>query len=301
MDLIEYLEENDIRVWTKGKNVSRNWIGLTCPFCADDSNHLGIKLTDYRCHCWKCGPKNLIQVLRELLDLSYPEAKRIVDDLNPCDTKGFKNEEREIKKRLIEGLPKEAQRKFPQLHLDYLRSRGFAPLKTIRKYSLRAVGPIGEYKFRIIIPVIHENRLITFTSRDVTDQQEPKYKAAPSNVYANPKHYVFGLNMVSPGDSCILVEGPFDVMKLGKGAISFFGVSVHGKQIVHLKKKKINTLHICFDNDTTGIRSARLISKQLFPLVKRVNIVHLTEANDPGALSREQGKILMNVLNINTS
>jgi len=82
MDIIELLEEHDIQFWRTGKNVSRGWVGLQCPFCDDDSNHLGIHKKSLRCRCWKCGGHKLINTLMEVLSIPFKEAKKISQSLD---------------------------------------------------------------------------------------------------------------------------------------------------------------------------------------------------------------------------
>lgn len=298
MDIVELFEENGIRVWTSGKNVSKGWIGLQCPYCIDDTNHLGVRLSDYKVRCWKCGGKRLSSILHTLLNISYREAfKLIKDELEPPDSP-MEDEDVEVIDRVYEGklsvkLPEEATKHFPKLHLDYLRSRNFKPRKLIRQYHLRAVNLHGQYKFRIIIPVFYDGRIITFTSRDVTDAAEERYKAAPKKTYPNIDHYIYGLSRIPQGGSAILVEGPSDVWRLGAGAISFFGTSQHPKQLAQLVKRRVRTVHILFDNDEPGKRASLRLAKEMASYVKEVNLLTLVDYPDPGKMSQEDADLLM--------
>jgi hypothetical protein len=93
MDIVELLEENNVRIWTRGNNVSKGWIGLNCPFCDDATNHLGIKLSDYRCRCWKCGKKSLQAVLQNVLDIPSQEARDYIKNLDPANLNKLLKEE----------------------------------------------------------------------------------------------------------------------------------------------------------------------------------------------------------------
>jgi len=307
MDLIELLEEHDVRIWTSGKNVNRGWIGLTCPFCDDSSNHLGINLSTLRCRCWKCGGKSLIRVLTNVCNISSKEAREYVRDFDeteiPPEEDGYESSSQNYIDKIVNGeitlkLPEESLRHFPKLHTNYLISRNFNPHKIIPKYKLRAVGIHGPYKFRIIIPVIKNGRIITFTSRDVTDASELRYKAAPQKYYPNPKHFVYGLDSVPEGGSAVVVEGPTDVWRLGDGSVSFFGTMYHEKQIAELIRKNLTTLHILFDNDDPGIRAARMLAKQCFSIAREINIISIKEMSDPGSLSQEDAYLLMRELKL---
>ena len=77
-----------------------------------------------------------------------------------------------------------------------------------------------------------------------------------------------------------------------------FGVSCTSKQIIALKNKRIRNLFILFDNDLTGERGAEKISSMLLPIVKKIEIISLTEVNDPGELSLEEAEIIKYKLGI---
>jgi len=307
MDVIEFLEEHDIRVWTSGKNVSRGWIGLQCPFCGDDSNHLGIHRKSLQCRCWKCGKHRLPRVISELIGIRYKEAMRIIKSLDDAPDFRDKTENPIASKYFDTGgivkvaLPDEARRHFPKIHRDYLRARNYPPLKTIRKYNLRAVNNFGKYKFSILIPIILEGKIVSFTTRDVTGLRNPKYIAASQDEYPNPKHFIYNIDTVQKGGDAILVEGPTDVWRLGDRSISLLGVQHDENQLVHLYRKKINRLFIFFDNDTVGRREAKKLSKIVSPFAKVVEILSLKldGVEDPGDLSREEAEVLKETLEMN--
>jgi len=58
IDIISLFENNDIEFYSSGKNNSRGWVELNCPFCGNDpSFHLGVNLSSGIFHCWICGAK----------------------------------------------------------------------------------------------------------------------------------------------------------------------------------------------------------------------------------------------------
>lgn len=308
-NIIDFLEEFGIEFWTSGsKNVSPGWIGLQCPFpeCDDDTNHLGIRLKDKKCNCWKCGPHSLRSVIKELTDLPNDEIKSIIKFLGAADEdippyyhqQTPSSEVNKIRRKM--SLPQESSIHFPQLHLDYLRSRGFPPLKTIRKYKLRATRNLGKYKFRIIIPVYMDRKLVNFTSRDVTGEQEEKYRHAPNkDVILHRDHCVYNIDSINQNGDAILCEGPLDVMKMGDGAVSFFGVQENVQQIIALKNKKIRNLYIMFDNDKAGNKNANRIAKMFAPLFKKVEVIKLNGVEDPGQLTLEEAATIKHKLLFN--
>lgn len=301
MNIIELLQDEGIDYWTEGKNVGRNYVNIQCPYCGDESNHLGINYKSLRVRCWRCGGHKLTQLLVDLFDYDYSKAKQVVrslgaDSTPPLNVASSATPSYDGSKDVL--MPRESSIHFPKLHSEYLRSRGFPPLKTIRKYKLRAVHNLGSYKFRIIIPVFIDRRLVSFTARDVTDEQDPPYKMASKNeCLLDRDQILFNIDSVPKGGDAILVEGPLDAMKLGDNAICPFGIEVNLGQILLLKKKKIRRLFIIFDNPKkdrgAGQRAAKELAPILAPLIeRRIEIVTLTKVMDPGDLTIESAKAL---------
>lgn len=303
MELKEFLDDLDIEYWDSGKNVTIGWLNIQCPFCDDDSNHLGIRVKDLRVHCWKCGPKNLLRLVRELTHTSYREAKEIVKKVDASFY--IQPETKEDRQKLLNydnfvKLPKESTRHFPKMHRDYLRSRGLKPLETIRTYKLRAVYNYGKYAFRIIIPIFKDGRLASFTSRDVTGYGEPKYKhAGPLESVLKAKNLLYGADEITKGGDAVMVEGVIDKWKLGKGAMATLGTMVSGQQMVQLASMELRKLFIFFDNDRAGRVSARKLSKTVAPLAKQVEIIKLSgKGKDPGELTKEEAYMVMKSLRL---
>lgn len=295
MDIFEFLDEYDVEYWTEGNNVSLGWVNICCLFCDDESNHLGINLSNLRVRCWRCGEHYLTDLISEIAQCSTKEAKAIQKALLADRTvePPILEKEASSAKRKAVLLPTESTTHFPKMHTEYLEGRGFNPRQIIRRYKLRSCYTVGRYKFRIIIPIYLHNRLVSFTSRDVTDEQDPPYKNASSGeVILTPKRTVYNYDNIQQGGSAILVEGPIDVWKLGKPAISILGVEHTEDQILYLMKKKINTLFILFDNDRAGRKAARRLGRVMASIIKNVELIFLKDTNDPGALTLSEAEFL---------
>ena len=282
-DVISYLEDKGIKYW-KGprKNISRNWIGINCPWCDDPSNHLGINLENNLINCWRCGKKGSIMKLLLKLEKSYNYAIRtLMKYQNDYKIKLEPIEEtKEVK------LP--GDNNFTKMHLDFLLKRGLNPDFVIDHYKLKACGPAGKYKFRIIIPVFVGGRLVTFTSRDITGKRT-KYMHCPSNKSIMPiKSTLYNIDRAR--DTVVLVEGVFDVFRLGDGSIASFGTELTKNQISLLLKKEIKNIFIMFDSD--AIDKAKKVAATISTLFDHVEIIKLKEG-DAANLSEEDAKILM--------
>jgi len=267
----------------KGKNVSHGWIGVTCPFCDDLSNHLGIHLKTGTCSCFKCGETGtIIKYLSEKLN-SFNKAIQVLENSIPRELRSLL-EERKKEKITRVNLPKEAKRQITPYHAGYLHSRNFDYKKVTEKYNLHFCGPVGDWANRIIVPIINNYRLVTFTSVDISDETRMRYKHLKAEKSVIPvKEYLFGLEHTD-GHSCCLTEGLFDQFRIGSGAVCSFGVKLTPKQIKLLSKFK--RVLICFDGDETGRKGANKIANDISVFCD-VEILNLPEGTDPDKLSKD--------------
>jgi DNA primase len=297
MNILQFFEEFQIKYWIQGKNVSKGHVNIQCPFCNDQSNHLGINILNLnKCNCWKCGRKNFVDIVAYILEANHKEAKLFIKD--NIDTKNIifdKEITASIKRRAV--LPKEATDNFPKMHLKYLKDRGFNPNQVIKKFNLKACGIDGRYKFRIIIPIYQYHKLVSFTSRDITNKQKLKYLTSPHSLIERNKLF-FNFDSVSYGDNAIIVEGPMDAMKIGDKCFSFLGVGITNERILEISKKKINNLYIFFDRDHAGRYGSEKLARTLAPLVKEIHVLRLTEKKDPGELTLDEVQLLRQTIEI---
>lgn len=294
MNLKDFFEEYGVQYWTSGKNVSRGCINITCMFCDDTSNHLGIRKSNLKAKCWRCGSHYFGNVVKYIVGCSLKEAKEIIKSLEVTGPVGGESSEDKNTKSPFNvlrraQLPPEATKEFPSIHLRYLKSRGFKPRKIIRKYNLHACYTHGDFKFRIIIPIYQNRRLVAYTSRDVTDSQDLRYKAADRlDCVIDPREAIYNFDSIKPHKDAFCVEGPTDVWKMGDGAFCFMGVSITAQRILELAEKKINNLYIFYDNDKTGRRESKRVANILAPVARRTHILKLNKYKDPGKLKNTQ-------------
>ncbi len=298
MDLIEWFEDNDLEYWSSGKNVSVGWVNIQCVFCDDLSNHLGIRLSDYRVHCWKCGGNTMANVIMAVTSCNYGEARRVLKSLAVgVDLPKIEKTLSVISKV---RLPQEFTKKLPRLHRQYLRSRGFLPKKILRKYKLMACHTIGKYKFRLVIPIIMNRKVVSFTTRAVVDDMTPKYlHAKQSESIIDPAHAIYNYDNLEKNHDAFLVEGPLDVWKLGNGAVSIFGVEHTIEQLKHLSRKRIRNLYVLFDADAAGTKSAKKLAPIMAPICRSVEILTLENRSDPGELSTQEVTEIKTALGFN--
>ena len=236
MELKELLDDYDVEYWTEGKNVSKGWINVQCPFCDDESNHLGLSVTDLTASCWKCGKKNIINVIKTVCDISYKEAKGLFDNLESSEIeyRKTKSDGLRIDTKVFENnfvmIPEGATKILPKLHRDYLRKRRFNYRLIQRKYKIQAVYTTGDYSFRIIIPIYKNNQLVSFTSRDVTKYADLRYRhASQEECILRPKDLIYGYG-----------ERPWNVVRTAVIIVLMFAIlfnifGIGNAEIIELK------------------------------------------------------------------
>lgn len=296
MNIIEFLDEYGVRHWEEGKNVSKGWTNIQCLFCSDRSNHLGIRLNDLRVSCWSCGAHDIVDVVMEIADCDIKEAKSIISTLRKGSNRSsYYKPQTDIDKKLSSctKLPSEATEYFPRSHIKYLEHRGFDSHSIIKHYRLLACHTIGRYKFRIIIPIYNNNRLVCFTSRDITDQQEPKYlHGSPSEVLLSAKRTIYNYDSIMQHGDTIIVEGPLDVWKMGDGTVCLFGTTQTEEQLKLLLKKQIRNCFVFFDNERKAQYRAHKVARSLSPVVKNIELISLKTKGDPGELSYAEAELI---------
>jgi len=282
MDIINWLEKEDIEYWEEGKNISSGWIGIQCPFCDDSSNHLGISPDRLKFSCWKCGETGgLSKLIKELTRCGWRSAYRLAEEIGQDALgEGYESSSSlaaSTQDRPEQGiLPSSSSSTFPKTHRRYLKRRRFS-LKRIKKdYGILA------QKLRIVIPYYLDGRIVTYTARDITDKADKKYLACPNRKAIIPIKSTF-YNIDRATDKVVLVEGVTDVWRIGKGSIAASGVIITNEQLLLLSERRIKKVFIVFDEDASG-KADRYANK--LSAVTEVEIIEL-EKGDPAEQSPE--------------
>jgi DNA primase len=174
----------------------------------------------------------------------------------------------------------------------YLSSRGFNPKAVEAKYGVKESGPLGNYKFRLIIPIYFNKKLVSFTSRDYTGKGEPKYKEQPVDEAMIPvKDCLYNFDSVK--DKLLIVEGPADVWRMGDGAVSLFGIHCSEKQqetlfrwwMHSLRIKRVKKVVLLLDPKTRVV--ADKLYYILISFIRDLKIVEL-QGRDPAELTQQE-------------
>jgi hypothetical protein len=255
VDIEEYLQARNIVYSPPGsKNVGRNSIGISCPFCGDHAysgdNHLGIHIDSKKWNCWVCGKKgSLLHLITKLEGCSYQQAEESLRPyahsdmslLQTAHTEPIFNSQRRFE------LPTECTDELLFPHKQYLISRGFNPDFIYKQYNLKCVGPISRrWRLSLIVPIYYNHRLISFISADITRKRAIKYKNCPLEESLLPVSQVI-YNADRATNSILVVEGVTDVWNIGNSAGALFTKRASRQQLKILSN--FSRVFIMLDSD----------------------------------------------------
>lgn len=288
-DALRFLKDYNIQYWQEGKNVSPGWTNIQCPF-HEDSNHGGFKNGTDWYNCWKCKHHFLDEVVQKLLGVDRRKAKEIISE--------YQTDESPIhsiwKRKKAEASSIELPGDLLNTTIEgstgrrYVKKRGFDPDYLTEKYKLRSTSFFGDWKFRLIIPFYFKERVVSFQGRDITGKQELRYKTlAVQKSIVDPKHILYNIDNCKK-DSVFVVEGAFDVFRMGDNFVATLGTSLTEYQIKLLAGYK--RIVFIFDPEKEAQDRAREYASRLSALGRKVEIVDLEMDKDPGDLTEKEAQ-----------
>jgi len=281
------LDRYNIQYWTEGKNVSKDSINIRCPFydCDDHSNHMGIFTDTLKFHCWKCNHKGYFSYLLSILiGKSKSQCQEIIEEekLNL----GFSDldiPKKKKEKRLVTPLPEYFEEitentNFPLL-FKYIRRRKLSLKLLIEKKC--GVCKVGPYMNRLIIPVFHNGKQVSFVAADMTGTAFQKY----INAGIAMENYLYGYDDVV-GDTLVVVEGILDAWRVGNEAVAILHSYISDKQKNLIIKKNPKNLIFCLDGDAYW--HARDEAAFFEPFIDQVKVIHMNFDEDPDSLGTDR-------------
>lgn len=293
-DIRDYLDEAGIPYSESGKNISQNWIGMSCPFCDDQSNHLGINLNSKAFSCFRCGAKGTaVKLIMTLEGKSY---STIIEKLKP-----FMRAERKnygtaptsgITTHELEKYYETVSENLGTYGSEFLTGRNFDAKFLELRYRLRNGRISTDQQYRIVVPYFIGNHLCTFSGRDFTGKQSIPYKHCPiSKSVKPPKELLY--NIDSCKDTAIVVEGVFDVFRIGSGCVAVSGIQYTRNQVYILSKFK--RIFILFDPEPEAQARARQLGTDLGFCNASVEIITGIDT-DPGDMKEDDVKHLRKII-----
>lgn len=270
-----------------------NWLNVKCPFCGgSDKHHLGFSLDFNYFNCWVCGKHSNFDTIKELLGLETYEVSKLL--------KRFEGESTyvpEIQERTgveICQWPLGTVDLQPQ-HLRYLREeRAFDTDYLKEVWKVKGTIGIGGYANRVMIPIYFKNKLCSYQGRAV-GKSNLRYKACEkANEVVEHQKLLYGFDYAIPHEQCVIVEGVFDCWRLGKGAISVFGIVYSNAQVCKIAKN-FKKVYILFDSEEGAQIQANNLKSELEFRGVTVEIITI-QAADPAEMKVKEAKELMQKL-----
>jgi len=228
-------------------------------------------------------------VLSKLLRKSQREIKELLGNLP------IKQIIRRRRQRVLSGdtksidLPSDSHL-LQEKHLTYLRDRNFDPVQLVADYGISGTGSLGDCKHRIVIPIIRQGRRISYTARDITGKSKARYKNCPAEKESFPaKSWLYDLDRCVDAERVLVVEGPTDAWRIGKGCVATMGIKWTWAQAELLSR--FQTVFILFDpEDQAQEQAAKLVDTLKMQFVE-TEIVPCP-AEDPGSMTELEVKKL---------
>ena len=276
------------------KNIRSGWLAMDCIWCGVDTNkfHLGIEERTGRCNCWNCGPHNLFELLRILTRESPKRLMVLLEDVHRASKTAPKSLKRTGRLQIPSGIEE-----LTDSHRTYLFGRGLDPENMVKLWGLKGTRINSRIPWRIWIPVHYKGKTVSWTSRTIGEKGNKYISAKPEESDIPIKELLFGEDYCR--HAVIVTEGPFDVFRIGPGAVATFGLTYTDAQVNRIAKYPIRVL--CFDSEKIAQRKARGYShayntgcdfrgltEYLSALPGETHVVELETGNDPGEASKEE-------------
>jgi len=293
MIFTELLNQLNIPYKTEGHHHCRpGWVQIDCPFCGKDSRkwHMGYSIQNHFFNCWRCGSHSAIDTLMELTSLSYRECNKLLSQID----NSYLIKEKIFKPKGKVIIPKGVRDLLPA-HKKYLRQRGFNPDLIAELWGIKGIGISSKLNWRIFIPIFYQNKIVSWTTRSISNHRNvTRYINASKKEESIPhKSLLYGEQYAQ--HSIVITEGPFDVWRIGPGAVATLGLNYSQAQLSKIIQYPIRA--ICFDNQPVAQKKAKelLDNLSVFP-GESYNIV-LDSKDAAEASKREIERIRYKFLN----
>lgn len=173
----------------------------------------------------------------------------------------------------------------PSLHAEYLHERGYDPQQLRDLYGVESCYQVGAFKYRIIIPVYLDGKVVTYIGRDVTDKASLKYKNLAERKSILPaKECVYNIDNIH--ETAIICEGVFDAWRFGVHGVAVFGLQFTAGQTRALARR-LKRAFIVFDAEVQAVEKSAELGEILSFQGVDVEIINI-DTKDPGEMKQEE-------------
>jgi len=298
IDILKLYEDYSIPTWTEGNNCQPGWVNTTCPFCGDQSNHLGYSLDDNYFNCWRCGKHPIAETISKLIKVTEQEARKILHSYGDQYLVKPRVQKIKIRKKAFH-FPSSTE-PLTERHKQYLEGREFDPEKLEHEWKLLSTGPSSmldkrDYKNRIIAPIEWNGKCVSFQGRSTSDKRKPKYKACPEDrELVHHKVILYG-KQSEWEETGICVEGITDVWRLGPKAFATFGIE-YTRQQVRMIANTFERVAVVFDDEKQAVRQAEKLVNEL--QFRGVDAWRVPIVGDPGGMKQDEANYLIKQISI---
>lgn len=270
-DMIRFCQDYGIWYCSRGKIVSKGWIGLQDVFNNDttDSGYLGFCLAGSYFSSWLDGGHSL----KSWLEIVAPDAnyhqlmQEYGDEISYVNRLNDKSQNATYLEFNFPELPSHARK--------YIEKRKFDPDILIEKYGLRWGGIVGDFAYRIIIPIYDKSgKMVSYQGRFIgTDKDIPRYKnLSLEKSLVDPKSILYNENNAE-GNTVFVVEGFFNCIRWQHNAVASLGTSFTETQVQALAQYK--RVVILYDSEEGAQKKAKKLGVRVSSMGTNVEVIDL--------------------------
>ena len=299
MNFVKLFNDYNVEYDTR---VNKGWTNVTCPFCDDKTFNGGFNNAGDYYHCWKCGGHNFKQALARTVNIPFNEVDILIEQYAGRNSVLNTLNKKQAKATKL-TLPTDT---FTPAERKYLKERNFSPKLLHEKYKIVGGGITGSWKYRIIIPLVLNGKIVSWTARTILSKQQqqklkiPRYKnLSIKQSVVDPKSILYNLDHCED-KIAVLTEGAFDVIRMGDGFFCSFGTELTQSQISMIKQR-FEKVFIMFDNEEEAQTKARKFGLQIASIGVEVELVDCQgdfNKNDAGELNEKEVQIIRHELGL---
>lgn len=259
----------------------------------DRSNHGGFTPEGTGYSCFRCGKHSIRKILGHFVQ-SQKEVSRLLNEYG--DILKYHTETHKERASKVEWPPPSSRTPWPSVHAEYLHKRGYNPKLIRGLYGVTAVYYNSPFKYRVVIPVYQNRKIVTYVGRDITGKSPLRYKNLSERKSVLPaKECVYNLDSVYK--RAIITEGVFGSWRFGVHGVALFGIQYTAAQTNALAKR-LEQAFVLFDNEPQAQQKAHELCETLAMQGVSVENIELTGYDEPDEIpQREADQLKLELFN----